>query len=115
MQHIILDRSRLSDLDCIKGPSMIIQFPNILSLLGVIEQSDLISLTVHKRARKAIRSWKRDTLRRTLERCVTVLRKLTTLTLLFLLLFNESQVTGHDKFCSIFGSIATERVINFAA
>ena len=56
MQHIILDRSRLSDLDCFKGPSMIIQFPKILSLLGVIEQSDLISLTVHKRARKAIKS-----------------------------------------------------------
>ena len=49
MQHIILDRARLSDLDCIKGPSMIIQFPNILSLLGVIEQSDLISLTVYKK------------------------------------------------------------------
>lgn len=79
---------------------MIIQFPNILSLLGVIEQSDSISLTVHKRARKAIKSWKRDTLRRTLERCVTVLRKLTTLTLLFILLFNESQVMGQDTFCS---------------
>ena len=115
MQHIILDRARLSDLDCIKGPSMIIQFPDILSLLGMIEQSDLISLTVHKRARKAIKPWKRDTLRRTLERCVTVLRQLTTLTLLFLLLFNESQIMGRDTFCSIYGSIATERVNNFAA
>ena len=85
MQHIVLDRTRLSDLDC---------FPKISYLLSVIEQSDLVSLTVHKRARKAIKSWKRDTLRRTLERCVTILRKLTTLALLFLLLFNESQVSG---------------------
>ena len=115
MQHIVLDRARLSDLDCFKGPSMIIRFPNILSLLGVIEQSDLISLTVYKRAGNAIKPRKRDTLRRTLESCVTVLRKLTTLTLLFLLLFNESQIIGRDTFCSIFGSIATERVISFAA
>ena len=53
MQHIILDRSRLSDLDCIKGPSMIIQFPKILYLLGVIEQSDLVSLTVHKKGEES--------------------------------------------------------------
>ena len=80
----------------------------------MIEQSDLVGLTVHKRARKAIKPWKRDTLRRTLERCVAVLRKLTTLTLLFLLLFNESQIMGQDMFCSIYVSIATEHVISFA-
>ena len=53
MQHIILDRTRLSDLDCFKGPSMIIQFLNILSLLGVIEQSDLVSLTIHKKGEES--------------------------------------------------------------
>ena len=30
-------------------------------------------------------------------------------------LFNESQIMGQDTFCSIYGSIATERVISFAA
>ena len=71
----------------------------------------------------------RDTLQRTLERCVVVLRKLTTWLCYFsfyltnlgflsnvpVFRLNSSSYKGQDAFCSTFGSIATERWINFAA